>query len=113
MSRHVRAFGYIENESLAAMYNLAEAFVFPSLYEGFGIPTLEAMACGAPVVTSNTTSFPEVVGSAGVLVDPLEPEAIADGIARVVRDPSSGCTCRDLADSALGSSVGHGRRSKL
>lgn len=87
MSRHVRAFGYIENESLAAMYNLAEAFVFPSLYEGFGIPTLEAMACGAPVVTSNTTSFPEVVGSAGVLVDPLEPEAIADGIARVVRDP--------------------------
>jgi glycosyltransferase involved in cell wall biosynthesis len=58
--------------------------VFPSLYEGFGLPPLEAMACGTPVVTSNVSSLPEVVGDAAVLVDPYSPQAIADGILTVL-----------------------------
>ena len=64
-------------------------FVFPSLYEGFGLPPLEAMACGAPVVTSNVSSLPEVVGDAAVLVDPRDSPSIADGLARVlIRTPA-------------------------
>jgi glycosyltransferase involved in cell wall biosynthesis len=61
-------------------------FVFPSLYEGFGLPPLEAMASGTPVVTSNVSSLPEVVADAAVLVDPYDPGAIADGIERVLTD---------------------------
>ena len=68
------------------MYRLAGVFVFPSLYEGFGLPPLEAMASGTPVVTSNVSSLPEVAGDAAVLVDPYDPEAIADGIYRVLTD---------------------------
>jgi glycosyltransferase involved in cell wall biosynthesis len=67
-------------------YRLARAFVFPSLYEGFGLPPLEAMASGTPVVTSNVSSLPEVVGSAAVLVDPHDAHAIAEGIAHVLYD---------------------------
>jgi glycosyltransferase involved in cell wall biosynthesis len=73
-------------ETLAVMYRLAGVFVFPSLYEGFGLPPLEAMASGTPVVTSNVSSLPEVAGDAAVLVDPLSPGAIADGIYRVLAD---------------------------
>lgn len=76
----------VNNEDLACLYRGALAFVFPSLYEGFGLPPLEAMACGVPVLTSNVCSLPEVVGNAGVLVDPLDVEAIADGIRRLVED---------------------------
>ena len=61
-------------------------FVFPSLYEGFGLPPLEAMACGTPVVTSNASSLPEVVGDAAVLVDPYDARSIAEGIRRVLVD---------------------------
>ncbi len=71
---------------LSNMYRGALAFVFPSLYEGFGLPPLEAMACGAPVLTLKLCSLSEVVGDAGVLVDPLDVEAIADGIRRLVQD---------------------------
>jgi glycosyltransferase involved in cell wall biosynthesis len=60
--------------------------VFPSLYEGFGLPPLEAMASGTPVVTSNVSSLPEVVGDAAVLINPYDPESIADGIRRVLSD---------------------------
>ncbi len=63
-------------------------FVFPSLYEGFGLPPLEAMASGTPVITSNVSSLPEVVGDAALLVDPLQPEAIADAMRRVLTDPA-------------------------
>jgi glycosyltransferase involved in cell wall biosynthesis len=71
---------------LSDLYRGALALVFPSLYEGFGLPPLEAMACGVPVLTSNVCSLPEVVDDAGVLVDPLDVEAIADGIRRLVQD---------------------------
>jgi glycosyltransferase involved in cell wall biosynthesis len=74
------------DRNLSDVYRGALAFVFPSLYEGFGLPPLEAMACGVPVLTSNVCSLPEVVGDAGVLVDPLDVEAIAGGILRLVQD---------------------------
>jgi len=82
----VRFFGFVPDSTLAALYRLASVFAFPSLYEGFGLPPLEAMACGAPVVTSKISSLPEVVGDAAVLVDPYSIEAIADGLARVLED---------------------------
>lgn len=82
----VRFFGFVPEQTLAALYRLASAFAFPSLYEGFGLPPLEAMACGTPVVTSNMSSIPEVVGDAAVLVDPYDVAAIADGLERVLGD---------------------------
>lgn len=82
----VRFFGFVPDSTLAALYRMAAVFAFPSLYEGFGLPPLEAMACGAPVVTSCVSSLPEVVGDAALQVDPYSVEAIADGIARVLDD---------------------------
>lgn len=84
---HVRFFGFVSDDMLAVLYRLATVFVFPSLYEGFGLPPLEAMAAGVPVITSNVSSLPEVVGDAAILIDPLDPDAIADALARVVADP--------------------------
>lgn len=78
--------GHLTEPELAAYYRGAMALVCPSLYEGFGLPPLEAMACGTPVVTSNRTALPEVVGEAAVLVDPNDVEAIAWGIRRIVDD---------------------------
>lgn len=72
--------------NLAELYRGALGFVFPSLYEGFGLPPLEAMACGVPVLASNACAIPEVLGDAGLLVNPTDTEAIADGIRRLVRD---------------------------
>ena len=86
LHKYVRFLGYLPEETLAVMYRLAGVFVFPSLYEGFGLPPLEAMASGTPVVTSNVSSLPEVAGDAAVLVDPYDPHAIADGIYRVLTD---------------------------
>ncbi len=80
--------GYVPDEDLPALYNAASLFVFPSLYEGFGLPVLEAMACGAPVVTSNTSSLPEVAGDAALLVDPYDVQAIAAAMRRVLEDPA-------------------------
>lgn len=79
--------GYLEVAELRALYAAAALFVLPSLYEGFGLPVLEAMACGAPVVAANTSSLPEVVGDAGLLVRPGDPEALAEAMARVLGDP--------------------------
>ena len=84
LHKYVRFLGYLPQETLAVMYRLAGVFVFPSLYEGFGLPPLEAMASGAPVVTSNVSSLPEVAGDAAILVDPYDPSAIADAIERVL-----------------------------
>ena len=86
LHQHVRFLGYQSEETLSALYRLADVFVFPSLYEGFGLPPLEAMASGTPVVVSNVSSLPEVVGDAAVLVNPYDPQAMADGIARVLDD---------------------------
>ena len=82
----VRFFGFVPEHTLAALYRMASVFAFPSLYEGFGLPPLEAMACGTPVVTSNVSSLPEVVGDAAVLVDPYDARSIAEGIRRVLVD---------------------------
>jgi glycosyltransferase involved in cell wall biosynthesis len=86
LHKYVRFLGYLPEETLAVMYRLAGVFVFPSLYEGFGLPPLEAMASVTPVVTSNVSSLPEVAGDAAVLVDPYDPRAIADGIYQVLTD---------------------------
>jgi glycosyltransferase involved in cell wall biosynthesis len=86
LHKHVRFFGFVPDQTLAALYRLAAVFVFPSLYEGFGLPPLEAMASGAPVITSNVSSLPEVVGDAALLIDPYDPEAIADAMRRVFSD---------------------------
>jgi glycosyltransferase involved in cell wall biosynthesis len=86
LHKHVRFFGFVPSTTLAILYRLAAVFVFPSLYEGFGLPPLEAMASGTPVITSNVSSLPEVVGDAAVLIDPLQPEEIADALRRVLSD---------------------------
>ncbi len=87
LHKQVRFLGYLPNETLAVLYRLASVFAFPSLYEGFGLPPLEAMASGTPVVTSNVSSLPEVTGDAAVLVDPYDVDSIADGLRRVLTDP--------------------------
>ena len=87
LHKHVRFLGYLKDDTLTVLYRLASVFVFPSLYEGFGLPPLEAMASGTPVVTSNVSSLPEVTGDAAVLVDPYDVESIEDGIRRILDDP--------------------------
>jgi O-antigen biosynthesis alpha-1,2-mannosyltransferase len=87
-----------DDERLTALYRGAVALVFPSLYEGFGLPPLEAMACGTPVLTSNVCALPEVTGGAALLVDPTNPEQIANGIKRLAGDSS---LRRDLREKGL------------
>jgi glycosyltransferase involved in cell wall biosynthesis len=86
LEKYVRFFGFQSSEMLTSFYRLARVFAFPSLYEGFGLPPLEAMACGTPVVTSNVSSLPEVAGGAALLVDPHDTDSIADGLRRAVTD---------------------------
>lgn len=86
LDKHVRFFGFQPAATLVTFYRLARAFVFPSLYEGFGLPPLEAMANETPVVTSNLSSLPEVAGDAALLVDPYDVASIAEGIRRAVTD---------------------------
>lgn len=80
--------GFVEDADLPYVYRLAAVFAFPSLYEGFGLPPLEAMACGVPVVTSNTSSLPEVVGDAGLMVDPKDVRALAAALEQALFDES-------------------------
>jgi glycosyltransferase involved in cell wall biosynthesis len=87
LSDSVVFLGYVPDDDLPALYNLADLFVYPSLYEGFGIPALEAMACGTPVVASNTSSLPEAVGDAGLMVRPTDVEGLADAMAHLITDP--------------------------
>ncbi|RIK43564.1 MAG: glycosyltransferase family 1 protein [Chloroflexi bacterium] len=79
--------GYVPHETLIALYNLAEALVFPSLYEGFGLPVVEAMACGTPVITSRNGSLGEVTGGAAEFVEPTSTESIAEALRYVLNDP--------------------------
>lgn len=82
--RDIQLCGYIADADLPAVYNLATAFVYPSLHEGFGLPILEAMACGTPVLTSTVTAMPEVAGSAALLADPRSPDELAHQLRRLV-----------------------------
>jgi glycosyltransferase involved in cell wall biosynthesis len=84
----VESRGRVSADELVELYRGAAALVFPSLYEGFGMPVVEAMACGCPVASSNVTSLPEVVGDAARLFDPHDPEAIAAAVDEVLRDPA-------------------------
>lgn len=86
MENAVTFLDFIPDDDLPALFAACDAFVFPSLYEGFGLPSLEAMACGAPVVCSNTSSLPEVVGDAALLVDPRDVGEIANAVERVIGD---------------------------
>ncbi len=83
---HIHLTGYVPNKELPAIYSLSEVFLYPSLRESFGIPILEAMACGVPVITSNTSSMPEVSGGAALLVDPFNPENITEAMIRLLND---------------------------
>jgi glycosyltransferase involved in cell wall biosynthesis len=78
--------GYVPDDDLPAIYSAAQVFAFPSLYEGFGLPVLEAMACGTPVVCSNTSSLPEVAGQAALTIDPRRPQELAQALQRVLED---------------------------
>lgn len=80
--------GFVPDDHLPVLYSMATVFVYPSVYEGFGLPPLEAMACGVPVIASNTSSLPEVVGKAGILVDPGAPNELAKVLEQLLRDPS-------------------------
>jgi glycosyltransferase involved in cell wall biosynthesis len=80
--------GYVANEDLAGLYSGALAFVYPSLYEGFGLPPLEAMQCGTPVITSNTSSLPEVVGDAGIMLDPHDADGLCQSLLSLYQDTS-------------------------
>jgi len=98
LTNRVHMLGYLSNSSLVQLYNLAKALVFPSLYEGFGLPPLEAMACGCPVITSNVSSLPEVVGNSGLFVDPKNPHQIASAMIRVVKDAE---LCENLKNQGI------------
>ena len=79
--------GYIPNKALPALYSGATAFIYTSLRESFGIPILEAMACGTPVITSQTSAMPEIAGKDAILVNPYNPEEIAQAMVRLEKDP--------------------------
>ncbi len=83
---NVKYLGYVDDEKLIKLYREVDVCVYPSIYEGFGLPPLEAMACGCPVIVSNSSSLPEVVGDAGILVNPYNVDEIAKAIIRVLRD---------------------------
>lgn len=86
MENAVDFLDYVDDADLPALFAACDAFVFPSLYEGFGLPPLEAMACGAPVICSNTSSLPEIVGDAALLVNPRDVGALANAMERVITD---------------------------
>lgn len=84
----IKELGYVDSDDLAALYSAADVFVLPSLYEGFGLPVLEAMACGCPVITANNSSLPEVAGDAAEYCDANDVDSIANAIRRVLADAS-------------------------
>jgi glycosyltransferase involved in cell wall biosynthesis len=85
----IRFTGYVDDADLPALYSAAEAFVYPSFYEGFGLPPLEAMACGAPVITSDVSSLPEVVGDAGLTHAPNDARALTEAMAKLLGDETA------------------------
>ncbi|MHB8598895.1 MAG: glycosyltransferase family 4 protein [Ktedonobacteraceae bacterium] len=87
LEKKVRFLGRVSDLELVTLYSMADVFAFPSFFEGFGVPPIEAMACGAPVITSNTSSLPEVVGDAALLIDPHKPDELAHTILRLLENP--------------------------
>lgn len=85
-TQDIRHLGYIPEKDLAGLYNLSELLIYPSFYEGFGLPPLEAMACGTPVIVSNTSAIPEVCGEAAIYVNPMDSDQIAQAIATLLND---------------------------
>jgi len=95
LQERVRFVGHVPDAHLPALYRCADVFAFPSLYEGFGIPLLEAMGCGTPVVTANTSSLPEIAGDACLLVDPHNTDELANALLRALSDSALRATLRD------------------
>lgn len=95
MARHVVELGYVADQDLPMLYSAAHCFLFPTLWEGFGIPVIEAMACGTPVITSNLSSLPEVSGDAALLVDPYNVDDMAAAMLRVWREPDLAASMRE------------------
>ena len=91
----VRRVGAVDEDMLPVLYSAAKALIIPSFYEGFGLPVLEAMACGTPVIASSASALPEVVGEAGILVDPADASTIAAGMVRVASDPEISLTLQE------------------
>jgi glycosyltransferase involved in cell wall biosynthesis len=91
----VHFLGYVPLDDLAALYNAATVFVYPSLYEGFGLPVLEAMQCGCPVISSNATSLPEVAGEAAILVNPHDQDQMVDSLFSVITDVTQAQALRE------------------
>ena len=113
LHKFVRFLGFLPDETLAIVYRLAGVFVFPSLYEGFGLPPLEAMASGTPVVTSNVSSLPEVVGDAALLVDPTDPRRLPTRMRRVLTDPTLAAEMRPRAWRGRARSRGSRRPTRI
>ena len=87
LRERIHVVGYVSPVDKPALYNLASVFVYPSLYEGFGFPPLESLACGTPVITSSVASLPEVVGKAGILIDPYRPDDIMEALVAIFENP--------------------------
>ncbi len=100
--RHIHLTGYVNNSELPGIYSLADLFLYPSYRESFGIPILEAQACGTPVITSNTSSMPEIAGDGASIIDPYKPEEIAEAMIKIVTDPvyRSALKIRGLANAS-------------
>ena len=98
LEQHALMLGHIEHTDLPALYNLAELLAFPSFYESFGLPIVEANACGCPVVTSQTGGAPEAGGDAAIYVDPLSVESIAAGMLQILTDSARR---KELIDNGL------------
>jgi glycosyltransferase involved in cell wall biosynthesis len=88
ISKRVRFMGFVDRQELPAAYSLASVFVYISLYEGFGLPPLEAMSCGCPVIASNVTSLPEVVGEAARMVNPHAVQEVSASLLEIIANPS-------------------------
>ncbi|MFA9397255.1 MAG: glycosyltransferase family 4 protein [Clostridiaceae bacterium] len=86
MNENIKFLGFIENNMLPVFYSAADVFIYPSFYEGFGLPPLEAMSCGCPVISSNTTSIPEVIKDAGILIDPYNIKSIENALESVLNN---------------------------
>jgi glycosyltransferase involved in cell wall biosynthesis len=86
LSNRIQFIGYVEDDDLPIMYNLAKIFVFPSLYEGFGLPPLEAMKCGCPVIVPDSTAFPEVVGDAAIKIKNISVVKLTESINEALKN---------------------------